>query len=127
MSLYFGKHNMGRKSKTKKVGKPSKYSMLLRAKHRRSKWSDYPDGVDLEWELLDDLDKLTMLGNGPAGRVVANLAAVSADVVHERRHMNNEQRARLGKDYVPMISPVKASAPGGLRYESESESESEDE
>ena len=102
---------MGRNNRRKKAGKPSKHSMGLRAKHRRSKRSDYPEGVDLVWELAEDVDKLTMLGNGSAGRVVANIAAVSADVVHERRHMNNEQRARLGKDYLPLISPVKASAP----------------
>ena len=118
---------MGRNNRRRKAGKPSKHSMGLRAKHRRSKRSDYPEGVDLVWALAEEVDKLTMLGNGSADRVLANIAAVSADVVHERRHMDDEQRARLGKDYVPMISPVKASAPGGLRYESESESESEDE
>lgn len=117
---------MPRNNRNKKVKKRPTHAMALRAKHRRSRRLDYANGVDLEWVLPGELDRLSLLGSAPAGRAVANLAAVSDDVVHERRHMSEEQRNRLGKDYVPMISPVKASAPGVVRVGSESEPEEEE-
>ena len=116
---------MRRNIRTKEVKKPSTHSMGLRSKHRRSKRSDSPDGTDLEWVLAEDLDRLVTLDGAAAGRAVANLTAVSNDLVHERRHMSAEQRGRLGNDYLPILSPVGASAPRVVRFESESEPEEE--
>ena len=92
-------------------------------KYRRARRADSPNGTDLTWVTPEEVDQLVKLDCTKAGKAVANLAPATDDLLHERRHMNAEKRDRMGNDYLPVLSPVKVSAPRVFGGESESEEE----